>query len=109
MISQIHSSFLAMNAPHQPAHPHMRSRMAGSLFQVDLGDQDGCKQSSQHDDLALGHEETNRRPQPDTWLMMVTPRRVRGLILLASVLNSVACFYTTGLLSLARGFFFANV
>ena len=31
--------------------------------------------------------------------------RNRPQILLASVFNSVACFYTTGLLSLARGLF----
>jgi len=67
---------------------NLRSRMAGSLFQADLiKHQDGCKQSSQHDDLAPGHEETNRRPQPDTWLMLVTPRRALGLIFPASFLS----------------------
>lgn len=66
---------------------NLRSRMAGSLFQADLRNLDECKQSSQHDDLAPGHEETNRRPQPDTWLMLVTPRRALGLIFPAGFLS----------------------
>lgn len=36
------------------------------LFQAGLISQDGCKRSNQHNDLAPGHEEMNRRPTPDT-------------------------------------------
>jgi len=92
MIKSFHVATPCMSTPHCPAQtPTLRCRMGRliqSLFQDDLiKHQDGCKQSSQHDDLAPGHEETNRRPQPDTWLMLVTPRRALGLIFPAGFLS----------------------
>ena len=64
MIKSLHGGYLPQSAPAR-AQNNVFSRMAGliqSLFQADLiKHQDGCKQSSQHDDLAIDHAETNRR------------------------------------------------
>ena len=66
MIKSFHATTPCMSTLHCPAQTTtLRSqigRLIQSLFQADLiKHQDGCKHSSQHDDLALDHAETNRR------------------------------------------------
>lgn len=66
MIKSLHATTPCMSTLHCPAQTTtLRSqigRLIQSLFQADLiKHQDGCKHSSQHDDLALDHAETNRR------------------------------------------------
>ena len=86
-MNTIRTPFKISYMPQQPGRTHSSSRMVASIFQADPGNQDGCKQSSQHDDLALGHEVTNRRTAAEYMAIRrlhvaqsVTPRKARGLI-----------------------------